>query len=498
VLLQSGTDDAVLVATDAGATAQRVAGWCRVDEAPDDAIAALDAGRGLVLYAATASRSIADRLVEAGHADLAERWRASAGYGSDVVTGDPLLGVAGAAFEVPDDLRTRVLHVLDLSAPAPASIADLRAALAATDMDALVYLVPAGVDQPGAAVVVPADGNVTMPILPGLITGPGTVFARSAARFRDAGEVAGTAEPVDTGPDDVCRWAWSAAMGPLLRQAKESGGDRPARLVLVPTGALSAVPWHAAFHTAGADRRYAVEEAVISYAVSGRSFVETASAPGQDVKSVLIVGDPTGDLPFAGVEARAIGRVFYPEATFLGLAAGSGTPQQVLDWIGAAAPGPSALHLACHGQADPAHPADACLRLAGGALTARRLLDASRTAELEIERVFLAACTTGAAGADHDEAFSLAAAFQAAGAKTVFGSLWKVPDEETSLLMFLVHHFLNVRRCTPVDALNHAQRWMLDPRREPPPGMPPELAVHCVNTRAADPVAWAAFTHRGR
>jgi CHAT domain-containing protein len=126
------------------------------------------------------------------------------------------------------------------------------------------------------------------------------------------------------------------------------------------------------------------------------------------------------------------------------------------------------------------------------------LLEESRLAELAIERVFLAACTTGVAGAHHDEAFSLSTAFLAAGARTVFGSLWAVPDAETSLLMYLVHHFLATESCDPVDALHRAQLWMLDPARRPPPGMPMELARHAAGDTVAAPASWAAFTHYGR
>ncbi|MGK5682178.1 CHAT domain-containing protein [Actinoplanes sp. URMC 104] len=631
VLLQSGTDDAVVVAAEAGAAARRVAGWCQADGALDDLVAALDTGRGLVLYAATASRTIAERLTEAGHPELASQWRDSAGYGSDAVTGDPLSPTGAGGLEVPDDLRARVLRALDLSAPTPASVPDLRAGLTAAGADALVYLVPSSPEHPGAAVVVPAAGEPTLVVLPALITGPGSRLARTAAGVRAAGSgsplsptaagsrpspaaglptspaaagsplfpaadsplppaagsppsPAGAGSPLtpadaspplfpaadsplppaagsplppaagsppspagagsspcpadaspplfpaadsplfpaagsplsptagsplfpadgvrdagpagdagrpDSGPDDLCRWAWTAAMEPLLRRSGLHRDDGPLRLVLVPTGPLSSVPWHAAFHTDGQRRHYAVEEAVISYAVSGRAFVESARESTRTVKSVLIVGDPTGDLPHAGVEARAIGAAFYPDAAF------ADSPAAVLDWIATAAPGPSLLHLACHGRTDPAHPADACLRLSGGELTARRLLDASRTAELEIEQVFLAACTTGLTGLDHDEAFSLTTAFLAAGARTAFGSLWQVPDAETSVLMFVVHHHL-AQGCAPVDALHRAQLWMLDPDRRPPAGMPPELARHCTGPRPSEPRCWAAFTHQGR
>lgn len=112
--------------------------------------------------------------------------------------------------------------------------------------------------------------------------------------------------------------------------------------------------------------------------------------------------------------------------------------------------------------------------------------------------MFLAGCSTGAAGRQHDEAFSLATAFLAAGARTAFGTLWKVPDAETSVLMFLVHHHLNTGGCTPAEALRRAQLWMLDTRREPPGAMPAELRGHVIGPALAAPASWAAFTHQGR
>lgn len=194
-------------------------------------------------------------------------------------------------------------------------------------------------------------------------------------------------------------------------------------------------------------------------------------------------------------------RRFYPGGTYFGGAEADapGTAQQVLDWIAAAAPGPSLLHLACHGRVDPRRPTQAHLVLAGGdRLGAGALLEASRLAALVIDRVFLAACTTNLTGKDYDEAFSMATAFLAAGAHTVFGSLWPVPDAETSLLMFMVHHFLNTAGCTPAEALHRAQLWMLAPGRRAPDGMPAELVRYCARPEAGHPVSWAGFTHLGR
>jgi tetratricopeptide (TPR) repeat protein len=505
VLLQSGTDDAVSVAVDACAAATTVANWCRADGADSDLVTALDAGRGLVLHAASTSRTVADQLTDAGRADLAEQWLESAGFGRDAITGG-LLGALAAGPEVPDDLRARVLQALGADDPirggtfTPVRLEEIRSALSEVGADALVYLVPATTEQSGAAVVVPASSGVDTVVLPDLAVGPHTMVGRYAASggVRDAGPVDGTGDETGPSVDDVCRWAWSAAVGPLLRHAGRWDLRRPVRFVLIPMGLLATVPWHGAFRQDAQGRHYAVKQAVFSYTVSARNLCATAQSPGRPIRSALVVGDPNGDLPFAGVEGQAIWRAFYPDGIYLGRPTGTGTPEHVLDWIAEAAPGPSLLHLACHGRVDPASPGDAHLVLAGDTLTARRLLDASRIAELAIERVFLAACTTAVTASNHDEAFSLSTAVLAAGARTVFGSLWSVPDAETSLLMFLVHHFLNAESRAPVDALHHAQLWMLDPQRRPPPGMPPELARYCGSDNAADPVSWAAFTHQGR
>jgi CHAT domain-containing protein len=80
----------------------------------------------------------------------------------------------------------------------------------------------------------------------------------------------------------------------------------------------------------------------------------------------------------------------------------------------------------------------------------------------------------------------------------VYGSLWTVPDSETSLLMFMVHHYLVRERLGPAEALHAAQLWMLDPARVAPASMPADLAALTGSASLARPTAWAAFTHLGR
>jgi CHAT domain-containing protein len=112
--------------------------------------------------------------------------------------------------------------------------------------------------------------------------------------------------------------------------------------------------------------------------------------------------------------------------------------------------------------------------------------------------VSLAVCHSDLAAAEYDEALTLSTAFLAAGAVTVIGSRWEIPDGATSLLMFMFH--LRVARYgdSPRDALRLAQLWMLDPDREPPEEMPDELAQRARRPRLRDITSWAGLVHQGR
>jgi CHAT domain-containing protein len=251
---------------------------------------------------------------------------------------------------------------------------------------------------------------------------------------------------------------------------------------------MGAVHWHAARDR---DGTRAVQIATFSYAPSARLLCQNAERPPVDPAGpALMIADPAGDLPDARAEADAIRQAFLPSAVVLhGDAA---TPSSVGDWL--LAGGGPVLHLACHGAVRPGVDGS-FLRLAGGRLSAHEILRARRAANVGL--VVLAACTTGVPSGAYDEAFSLTTAFLAAGARSVFDSLWPVPSEATSLLMFMAHHYRWAEGKRPMDALNHAQRWMLDPDRETPPTMPARLRAS-VPRLTGDVVAWAGFTHQGR
>ena len=347
VLRQAGTDYALEAARSAAADARTLAGWCRQDGATDELVGVLDMGRGLALNAAVLSRDLGRELAVQESPDLAAEWRSTAGGGRDKLTGRRL-GARATIGEVPDDLRLRALEAISarqsgvetLDAHEPIQVDEVQTGLASLGADALLYLVP-GQTEPGMAVVVPATGPVDTIPLPGLVTGVESPLTRYVGAGRGARDIAPAPSDstLSNGDDlaELCEWAWTVAMGAVVDHVQNWRLHRTARLVVVPMGALGLVPWHAAYAPRSHPRRYAVQDLVISYSPSARMMCEVARRSNQPVSSTLVVGDPVGDLPFAGREARAIHRRFYSDGTYFGRAPGEaaalGTPDDVLAWV---------------------------------------------------------------------------------------------------------------------------------------------------------------------
>jgi hypothetical protein len=305
-------------------------------------------------------------------------------------------------------------------------------------------------------------------------------------------------------------------MSPLLQHTSQWDLGRPARLVLVPVGRLSQVPWHAARSGPG---RYACAAAVISYAASGRQLIDTSQRPPLPLQAdPVVIGNPAGNLPCGTIEGAAVQGQCYPQGRYLGQElpgigprpagprpAGPGSPAEVLGALPAAdRPGASVLHLGCHAILDASVPGQSYLELAGRErLTVETILRqaAGRPPGAPGGLVSLAACASDGTGSIYDEALTLATAFLAAGATTVVGARWNVVNDVTALLMFMFHHYLSADGQSPRDALRLAQLWMLDPDRKAPAGMPDMLARLLIDpgTRRAIPeiASWAAFTHQG-
>jgi hypothetical protein len=459
-----------------------------------------------MLYAATVVVDIPARLRARGHDDLVARWareQDDADLRLEVLTA--LTGVS-----ITDE---SVADVLD-----PPPLDQVREALTDGGFDALVYLIPGDAGAAGGAVLVPRGSPPYHLTLPGLVTAAGGVVERHSRSLADRDADVGDGPDVAPGAelrwretlDRLCVWAWSAAMGPLLFEIQRWRLGRRPRLVLVPVGDLATVPWHAALDDAG---NYVVQRAVLSYTPSARLLCQNLRRPEVPAGSGgLVVGDPTRDLPDARAEALAVRSTFYPDAAFLGDgrsgvhpddgglgdgAAAAATPAAVLDWLRQSGGPRTVLHLACHGTVERGGVEGSYLLLAGGErMSARDIVETRGGGPVGL--VALAACTTGVPSGAYDEAFSLSTAFLAAGAQTVFGSLWPVPSDTTSLLMFMAHHFLRSVGLRPAEALNRAQLWMLDPERKVPPTMPFSLSRRVPALDGQDVAGWAGFTHLGR
>ncbi|MFE3945733.1 CHAT domain-containing protein [Streptomyces sp. NPDC059118] len=553
VLLQSGADHGLTAALDGAMLSWRLAFIAFRIGRPVDAVADLERGRALVLRSAAATRGIPALLDAAGHPGLARQWRAQ-------VPARPVRPTATAAPgarepQAPDDtppipsgLRRKVLKALGagrgatdgpgtpplLGATGPA---DVSAGLAATDTDALVYLM-AGVPTanggfPGRALILRPGAAPAAIALPELLQAGSPPLDRyleaAAERSRvltdpEQGPAALAAcegrwqEALGT----LCDWAWRAVMGPVLGAvrpvlAAQWPLARPPRIVLVPCGPLGVVPWHAARIRGLGEHghRYACQEAVLSYAPSGAQFLAAADRRRMPLATgpQVLVADPELTLPWAELEAAALRSACYAGAlrygeffTADGERDAAGTPEDLLAVLPGGATPASLVHLSCHAVAAP-RPTDSELRLAvppgagaeAGRLTVADILDASadRGTGTAGPLVVLSACETDLSAGHHDEALTLATALVTGGAADVVGSRWAVRDGPTSVMMAVFHHHLTARGLAPPDALRAAQLWMLDRHRVPPPTLDGPLRAEAARTDLHRLHHWAAFTHQG-
>ncbi|MEE1824947.1 CHAT domain-containing protein [Streptomyces sp. BE20] len=554
VLLQVGADHGLSAALAGAVLARRLAFAAFLTRRPADAVADLEKGRTLVLQAADASRGIPERLDAAGRPDLARRWRAQVTPGPlrPEDAGGPSTATDGPP--IPGSLRRQALAVLGLvrraTPDAPrtgqpadtADVAELVAGLAATDTDALVYLVP-GMPLPDrtlpgfALILLPSTGPVLLPLPELLATGSpplerylDAAAERSRALADPAADASSRAACEARWQDalrTLCEWAGRAVMGPVLAAVPpppeprgpvpESAAPRPPRIVLVPCERLGAVPWHAAYVRGQGEHghRYACQEAVLSYAPSGARFLAATArrrmppAAGRQV----LVADPGLSLPWAEIETAALRAACYPDALRYGeffsadeAPDAAGTPAEIL----AALPGgdlpASVVHLSCHALAAP-RPTDSALWLAdppgavpgSGRLTVAGILDcaARRRPGDAGPLVVLSACETDLSTRHHDEALTLSTALVTGGAADVVGSRWAVRDGPTAVMTAVFHHHLTAGGLAPPDALRAAQMWMIDPGRAFPPALDGPLRHEATRSDLHHLHHWAAFTHQG-
>jgi hypothetical protein len=303
----------------------------------------------------------------------------------------------------------------------------------------------------------------------------------------------------------VTRWLWDAVMGPLLTS------DLPlSRMVLAPSGLLGVWPLHAAWTedaTTPTGRRYALDEACITYAPNARMLRQAQLVAARaTADSLLVIQEPqpvkrAAPLPFAGLEAQAAMTAFRRSRT-QALRRDNATRQNVL----AALPGYSVVHFCCHGNADPDNPLDSGLLMVNDEQLT--VADIMRQRLAEPRLAILSACETNLPGLKMpDEAVSLPTVMLHAGFGAVIGSLQKVPDSSTMVLMTRFYDLWRTGGVHPPEALRQAQRWVRDSTvarlRDRFPDVLPSSSDNADETQMREvrpfthEIFWAAFAYVG-
>jgi len=221
------------------------------------------------------------------------------------------------------------------------------------------------------------------------------------------------------------------------------------KLIIIPDGALAALPFEALVGPGG---RFLVEDFEVSYAPSIRCRDLLASRrpsakadrdlflyadPGAGGRTVFLAQAvrPVTPLAFIGREASAVARRFVKERSNV-VIAGNGPviSTSLLDVARA-----RVVHFAVHGYFDNDHWWRSALLVGPGAigqpdglLQPFDILGGDFVADL----VVLSACETGNGRQERGEGpMGFASAFLAAGAKAVVASLWAIPDQSAAVFM---------------------------------------------------------------
>lgn len=509
VLVAQDTGAAVEIAAHANEIVARAIGWCLADSQYRNAVDIAETGRGLVLASVVLAGRAVEILEGAGQHDAADDWA-----GGNVAK-------RAAALNALRD--TTAGHAL-LSTP---SGEEISVTISGTSFDAVVYLVPPmAPDSPGLkpAVATGRSGHailirralaridvVELPELTGL--GPGTpldgyltTLDQALAEIEsDAGRTggfrAGPAGQAWTGAlEEVGQWAYACIMGPLLKHVRGWELDHLPHLALIPLGGLAAIPYAAAWtdSTPDGERRYAIDDAVLSYAASARLLGETARRPRRPLSDrVVLVTNPDGELPMTRRATNLLASRQYKDAEVYGTtdeADGAATIDALLGALPAGdRPGASLLQLSTHGRTEPAPG----LKAGDGWLALTSILNQARgrAADAPGGLVVTNACLTDTTRTHYDESLTLATAFLAGGATAVIGTRWPVDDGTTAVLSLRLHYYLQLGR-PPAEALRQAQLDLLRPAASMRATLDPVLA-ELTDAQLSQAASWAGHVHHG-
>jgi len=480
---------------------------------PEAAMMALERGRARLLSEALAMSDIdPDQLRAAGRSDLAdalaeavanvqqlENSALNPDSGAYLVGSDKARSVRARLQNLTNEIQASsdLQHVIS-----PLAERDIRRLIAG---QSVVYL--AAADSGGMALVVPPEPSADLIILlmedlTHKAVSQHATFFHNANRLRYSDRRAWM-----SAIDDSCKWLWATAMGPLLDCLAV---HRIKQFSIVPCGWLGLLPLHAAWtldNSRPSGRRYALDDAVVSYCANGRALataqrrasgrkllddvlvINTSDSSGTELSRLLGTSSETGEIRRLIASASVLtGSEVSDERVLHGL-------QRC-----------TLVHFACHGRSIPAQPLTSSLFLGGGTELKVHKIMATR---LERARLaVLSACETAVFGYDApDESIGLPGALLQAGTAGVVASLWAVPDQSTALLMQKFYRGLVIMGLSPIAALREAQMQLrdatnLDLVQEGCVTAPTSLSGAAARLWQAGrpfshPYHWAAFSYTG-
>ena len=227
------------------------------------------------------------------------------------------------------------------------------------------------------------------------------------------------------------------------------------RLILVPHRSLHVFPLHACPLPGGGSL---LDDFELVYAPSLSLLYRCLVRKAPPATQKLVLGNPTGDLPFADLEALGV-TSHYPDA--LGLHGRAITRDRFIS----ESRGCQLLHYSGHGVFDQRDPLSSALVLedrndSSRWLTLRHVISGLRMESNSL--CVLSGCETGLFNPDLlDEYVSLPLGFLSAGSRCVVSSFWTVDDLSTGVLFDRFYAGCRAG-LPPAGALREAQLWLRD------------------------------------
>jgi CHAT domain-containing protein len=261
-------------------------------------------------------------------------------------------------------------------------------------------------------------------------SGEGRLLERGPLSDRVARARASILNGDAAGADKQLRLLFDLLVQPIVERG--CAPERYARWIVVPHGPLHLIPWAA---LTDAEGKHLIERVAITTAPSASVWHRLLNAPERGVKRWLGIGNPgprddLDPLPGAETEVADAGALWTRAGVATESLVGSDATESAVRTAVAHA---EIVHVAAHGVLDIRRPRDGHgIALAPdeghGALQARELrtLDLSSVQLVVLNLCHGIFCRYGPG----DEPLGLLSAILSAGASSVIGALWELPDDE--------------------------------------------------------------------